>query len=432
MNNTRVRKCLATGIILLFVGTCIIPAIAQNTEKSQPSSKGNWLYVGGSGPGNYSKIQDAIDNASNGDTVFVFPGTYKERIVISQSITLQGADLHTTIIDGQGTNSDIVTCIARDSVITGFSIRNCSISYSCLIINHTSNCIVIGNVIHTGGYGVTLRNAQNISIINNSFFQILNGSSPPSIQRQTKAGYIGVKMDNCVFSTISKNRISSWDGGIFITGTHILITQNSISDTKQGITDSMNALPWINEYLTIKDNFLNNNRQGIHLFGSRYYSITHNQIKNSTNIGIYIAEDIYSGVNPENVTIEDNTITTSRYAIEADYGMNISIVGNQILHNDLGLLLQYNSRSSIKANIFQDNNRTVFYLSSVFPLVILQHKVPHFDNNYWNQAYSTPQPVFGRMNLFMPNMFFDSLNIFPWVTFDWHPAQEPYVIPGVK
>ena len=35
------------------------------------------LYVGGSGPGNYSEIQDAIDNASDGDTVYIYEGTYK-------------------------------------------------------------------------------------------------------------------------------------------------------------------------------------------------------------------------------------------------------------------------------------------------------------------------------------------------------------------
>ncbi|MEF8847999.1 MAG: hypothetical protein V5A68_02570 [Candidatus Thermoplasmatota archaeon] len=29
------------------------------------------LYVGGRGPGNYSTIQNAIDNANTGDTVFV-------------------------------------------------------------------------------------------------------------------------------------------------------------------------------------------------------------------------------------------------------------------------------------------------------------------------------------------------------------------------
>ncbi len=56
------RKGLAVGIILLFVGTCIIPAIAQDIEKpSLLTSSGNWLYVGGSGLGNFSTIQSAIN-----------------------------------------------------------------------------------------------------------------------------------------------------------------------------------------------------------------------------------------------------------------------------------------------------------------------------------------------------------------------------------
>jgi nitrous oxidase accessory protein NosD len=180
-------KGLTLGIILLFVGTCIVPSTAQEIERSSLSaSRGTWLYVGGSGPGNYTKIQDAIDNASDGDTVYVFPGTYKERIEIQQSITLQGSDPLTTIIDSQSTENDIVTCVGTDIVITGFSIFNCSMNHSCVLINHTSDCMFIGNVIPTGGYGVTLRNAQNISIINNSFFQTLS----------MKSGYIGINIDN--------------------------------------------------------------------------------------------------------------------------------------------------------------------------------------------------------------------------------------------
>jgi len=34
-------KWLAVEIILLFVGTCIIPGIAQDTEKPLPTSRGN-------------------------------------------------------------------------------------------------------------------------------------------------------------------------------------------------------------------------------------------------------------------------------------------------------------------------------------------------------------------------------------------------------
>ena len=47
-------------------------------KPSLATSSGNWLYVGGSGPGNYSVIQDAVDNASDGDTVYVYHGIYSD------------------------------------------------------------------------------------------------------------------------------------------------------------------------------------------------------------------------------------------------------------------------------------------------------------------------------------------------------------------
>ena len=118
------QKWLAVGIILLFVGTCIIPAIAQTTEKPLPASRGNWLYVGGSGPGNYTWIQDAIDNASDGDTVFVYDDSSPYPInglKIEKSINLIGENKTSTEIIGiTGIN------ILADKVnISGFNIIIC-------------------------------------------------------------------------------------------------------------------------------------------------------------------------------------------------------------------------------------------------------------------------------------------------------------------
>ncbi|HWR63419.1 MAG TPA: hypothetical protein VN365_03350, partial [Candidatus Thermoplasmatota archaeon] len=118
-------KYLVIGIILLFVGIGIIPAIAQNTEKPLPAPRGTWLYVGGSGPGNYTRIQDAIDNASDGDTVFVYDNSspYYENLIVNKSINLKGENRTSTIIDGQG-SGDVVYILANYINISNFVIQH--------------------------------------------------------------------------------------------------------------------------------------------------------------------------------------------------------------------------------------------------------------------------------------------------------------------
>ena len=112
MENLMKRKILIVGIILLFIGMSIIPSIAQDVKKPLPTSSGNWLYVGGNGPGNYTRIQDAVDHASDGGTVFVYSGIYSDFsldylacVYIDKRINLVGEDKNTTIINGTGSST---------------------------------------------------------------------------------------------------------------------------------------------------------------------------------------------------------------------------------------------------------------------------------------------------------------------------------------
>jgi nitrous oxidase accessory protein NosD len=160
------RKWLAIGIILLFVGTCIIPAIAQDTEKPLPTSRGNWLYVGGSGPGNYTKIQDAIDNASNNDTVFVYKGLYNDyypsgqfgyTVCVNKEIKLIGEDKNTTIINGTG-NAITVKIAAPHVEVRGFTIQNGGGSFcgGIRIMDNYWNIRINKNIIRNNSAGVFL------------------------------------------------------------------------------------------------------------------------------------------------------------------------------------------------------------------------------------------------------------------------------------
>jgi hypothetical protein len=89
-------------IILLLIGTPLGSAFnIQPLSGYNHLSRGDTLYVGGAGPANYTRIQDAIDNATDGDTIIVYPGTYHEnQLLITKALTIQGAGFATTIIDG--------------------------------------------------------------------------------------------------------------------------------------------------------------------------------------------------------------------------------------------------------------------------------------------------------------------------------------------
>jgi parallel beta-helix repeat protein len=131
------RKCLAVGIILLFIGTAIIPSSGQKIENlSFPSSRSHWLYVGGSGPGNYTKIQDAIEDAQDGDTIFVYHDSspYCETLHIDVSIHLLGENKTSTLIDGNSNDSTILVT-ADDVQISGFTIQYGGQSYPNAVIS---------------------------------------------------------------------------------------------------------------------------------------------------------------------------------------------------------------------------------------------------------------------------------------------------------
>ena len=120
-------RILVIGIIILLFGTSINPSSGTivNGNSIRIISNGNTLYVGGTGPNNYTRIQEAIDNASDNDTVFVFDDSspYYEHLIVNKSISLLGENRDTTVIDG-GDSGNIIYINAQWVTVSEFSIWN--------------------------------------------------------------------------------------------------------------------------------------------------------------------------------------------------------------------------------------------------------------------------------------------------------------------
>jgi hypothetical protein len=215
---TIVRKCLVVGIILLFVGTYIIPAIAQDIEKSsQPTSKGSWLYVGGSGPGNYTRIQDALNDSKDGDLVFVYNDSspYYENLSINHSIALMGEDQSSTIISAfayaaihiNAPNVTVRDCTIENPGDLGILVRTSDVTITHVLFQNTRfygieahdgvNIIerlrIQNNTFSGPGHGFFGRGCNELIIANNTF----SGS--------------GVEFQYCFHASIFHNHFtSSW------------------------------------------------------------------------------------------------------------------------------------------------------------------------------------------------------------------------------
>jgi len=220
-NNTAKSRVIII-VIFLFIGICIVPSMGVVVEGSHSiqNLNGNTLYVGGGGANNYSKIQDAIDNATHGDTVFVFDDSspYYENVVVDESIRLIGEDKDTTIIDGGG-SGNVVSIFADEVTLAGFTMQFCGGTWSRAgIYVSSSDNTIIDNHIENNGNGIFLE----ISSYNNVSRNIVVNN-----------GYHGIRVEYSPYNDIVGNKITNNEAnGIYLwESSHTFIAQNTISDS---------------------------------------------------------------------------------------------------------------------------------------------------------------------------------------------------------
>ena len=167
-NEIYMKKYRSFILVNMFLFSIIIGCVPQGLSETSTSAI---LHVGGNGSGNYTNIQDAINAAYAGDTIFVFNGTYHENLIVNTSIQLIGEDRNTTIINGSR-NGCVIILTADQVMITGFTITWGGLVFpdAGICVESTDNTIA-GNIIIENYYGMHMSYFSGNTLISENYIE---------------------------------------------------------------------------------------------------------------------------------------------------------------------------------------------------------------------------------------------------------------------
>jgi len=188
-------------------------------------------------PDNYPTIQEAIDNASAGDTIRVETGTYHEHIFVNKSVKLIGENQLNTIIDGDGIGT-VVHIDSPNVSIIGFTIQNGGeglTDFGVYLSESAVNVTIRNNIIRNNLYGgLRLLRSANNNILDNKIVEnfycdigIFDNSSNNNIIGNTISNsFFGVWFDNSSNNTLYHNSFINNTKQVELYGVSINIWDN--------------------------------------------------------------------------------------------------------------------------------------------------------------------------------------------------------------
>jgi parallel beta-helix repeat protein len=230
--------------MMLFLGVCIIPSNAETIKnRSKMTTESDWFYVGGSGLENYTRIQDAIDDASGGDTVFVYSGVYNESILINKSITVLGEDRETTIIVGSN-ESEIVHIDDTSAVFKRFTVESQENKFiNGIYISDSWAVHIKETTVRSCEFGILITSSESLTISNNTVQNCSSGIICVIVGNVTISGNIidgngegsGIEIQAAMFKNyIRRNSITNNTVGINLVFTlFTIIQENNLFQNQQ-------------------------------------------------------------------------------------------------------------------------------------------------------------------------------------------------------
>jgi len=281
-------------------------------------------------PNIFPTIQEAINNASDGDTILVLNGIYYENVVVNKSVSIIGESRGATIIDGNNNTKPVMWIQADNISIAEFCLRNASGGGQGILVQNSLNVVITHNLVHSTTFGITVQGCSNTTISDNNLTDNyghgleLDWSNNIDVldNRISENSNEGIYVYDCQNCSVEGNTVSGnhWSGVLIQSGSNNLLSHNTV--TENGPVGGI----WLFDGTTnnvVTSNILSNNGRAIYIgFWTDFYPSPH-----------------------ENLVVS-NTISSNDVGIDVEYA-----AGNMIYHNKIvGNLVQARAKLGYSNN----------------------------------------------------------------------------------
>lgn len=308
-------------------------------------------------------IRQAHQLANDGDTLWVYPGTYKEKnITITKKLTLLGKDY--PVLDGEH-KYEIISVKSPGVVIRGFKLTHSGVSsiedIAAIKIYNVRHVYIADNIFYDTFFGIYSQSSANCTFENNKLTGI------------------------AVTEQASGNGIHCWKSD------SLKIIANTVTGHRDGIYFEFvtNSVIW-------RNTSYNNMRYGLHFMFSNNDAYVSNVFRNN---GAGVSVMYTHNVKMFNNVFEENW-GDAAYGIFLKEISDSHILGNKFLHNTSGIFMEGTSRILVEKNVFTGNGWALKIQASCLDNVIANNNfkgntfdigtngslvMNKFDHNYWDK-----------------------------------------------
>jgi nitrous oxidase accessory protein len=272
-------------------------------------------------------IQEAVEKASDGDTLLLAAGLYQENeIIIRKPLTILGESF--PIIDGQDKGNIFV--VAGENIhFKGIKIINTGKSNmddsAGIKFFDSKNCSVENMQLENTFFGLHFSNSSNLTVRNNHLIS--------QAEREYQTGN-GIHLWKCKDSLIEKNYVKGHRDGIYL----------------EFVTNTVSEGNLIEE----------NKRYGLHFMFSHDNSYIQNTFKkNGAGVAVMYTRNVLM---KENI-FEENEGASS-YGILLKDISDSEVIGNIFRKNTIGIYMEGSSRTMFKNNSFNNNGWALKLMAS--------------------------------------------------------------------